>query len=109
MTDCYYWVLEWRPGLGKCSIGRPPARWSDDLRKVAGKNWMPQAEDRVNWRILEEACVHQWTKMMVRLMMTMIMTTDCCLYNNLNKIYGNLDFFTLLPHESCPQLRLVWF
>ncbi|KAG6461226.1 hypothetical protein O3G_MSEX012494 [Manduca sexta] len=55
-------VLEWRPRLGKRSVGRPPARWSDDLRKVAGKNWMRQAEDRVKWRILKEAYVQQWTK-----------------------------------------------
>ncbi|XP_047543296.1 uncharacterized protein LOC125075632 [Vanessa atalanta] len=29
-------VLEWRPRIGKRSVGRPPARWTDDLMKVAG-------------------------------------------------------------------------
>jgi hypothetical protein len=29
-------VLEWRPRLGKRSVGCPKARWSDDLRKTAG-------------------------------------------------------------------------
>ncbi|CAH2227233.1 jg23093 [Pararge aegeria aegeria] len=29
-------VLEWRPRIGKRSVGRPPARWTDDLKKVAG-------------------------------------------------------------------------
>lgn len=28
-------VLEWRPRTGKRSVGRPAARWSDDLRKAA--------------------------------------------------------------------------
>ncbi|CAG9131832.1 unnamed protein product [Plutella xylostella] len=27
-------VLEWRPRVGKRRVGRPPTRWSDDLRKV---------------------------------------------------------------------------
>ncbi|CAH2235137.1 jg16128 [Pararge aegeria aegeria] len=29
-------VLEWRPRIGKRSVGRPPARRTDDLKKVAG-------------------------------------------------------------------------
>jgi hypothetical protein len=40
-------VLEWRPRLGKRSVGRPQARWSDDLRR--------------RWRELGEAYVQQWT------------------------------------------------
>jgi hypothetical protein len=31
-------VLEWRPRLGKRSVGRPQARWSDDLRRTAGRS-----------------------------------------------------------------------
>ncbi|KAI8441306.1 hypothetical protein MSG28_014931 [Choristoneura fumiferana] len=33
-------VLEWRPRIGKRSVGRPQTRWSDDLRRAAGKIWM---------------------------------------------------------------------
>ncbi|CAH2241629.1 jg24176 [Pararge aegeria aegeria] len=29
-------VLEWRPRTGKRSVGRPPTRWTDDIRRVAG-------------------------------------------------------------------------
>ncbi|KAI8426807.1 hypothetical protein MSG28_014490 [Choristoneura fumiferana] len=29
-------VLEWRPRLGKINLGRPPARWSDDIVVTAG-------------------------------------------------------------------------
>ncbi|CAG9122414.1 unnamed protein product [Plutella xylostella] len=28
-------VLEWRPRVGKRRVGRPPTRWSDDLRKIS--------------------------------------------------------------------------
>jgi hypothetical protein len=50
-------VLEWRPRLGKRSVGRPQARWSDDLRKTAGRSWMRLAEDRARWREIGEAYV----------------------------------------------------
>jgi hypothetical protein len=33
-------VLEWRPCLGKRSVGRLQVRWSDDLRRTAGRSWM---------------------------------------------------------------------
>jgi hypothetical protein len=40
-------VPEWRPRLGERSVGRPQARWSDDLRRTAGRSWMGVAEDLV--------------------------------------------------------------
>jgi hypothetical protein len=39
-------VLEWRLRLGKRSEGRPQGRWSDDLRRTAGRSWIRVAEDR---------------------------------------------------------------
>jgi hypothetical protein len=49
-------VLEWRPRLGKRCVGRPQARWSDDLRRMAGRSWMRVAEDRARcWRGLSLA------------------------------------------------------
>lgn len=54
-------VLEWIPRIGKRSVGRPPARWTDDLAKVAGVGWMQAASDRSEWRLLGEAYVQQWT------------------------------------------------
>ncbi|XP_046976516.1 uncharacterized protein LOC124542632 [Vanessa cardui] len=56
-------VLEWRPRLGKRSVGRPGARWSDDLRKTAGRSWMRVAQERSQWRAIGEAYVQQWTEM----------------------------------------------
>ena len=54
-------VLEWRPRVGKRRVGRPPARWTDDLKKVAGSGWMKKAGDRALWRSLGEAYLQQWT------------------------------------------------
>jgi hypothetical protein len=48
-------VLEWRSRLGKRSVGRLQARWSDDLRRTAGRSWMRVAEDRAKWREIGEA------------------------------------------------------
>jgi hypothetical protein len=54
-------VLEWRPRLGKRSVGRLQSRWSDDLRRTAGRSWMRVPEDRARWRDIGEAYVQQWT------------------------------------------------
>ncbi|CAH2239727.1 jg6796 [Pararge aegeria aegeria] len=54
-------VLELRPRIGKRSVGRPPARWTDDLKKVPGSDWMRKAAVRVRWRDLGKAYVQQWT------------------------------------------------
>jgi hypothetical protein len=54
-------VLEWRPRIGKRCVGRPQARWSDDLCRTAGRSWMRVAEDRARWRDVGEAYVQQWT------------------------------------------------
>jgi hypothetical protein len=53
--------MEWRPRLGKRSVGCPQARWSDNLRRTAGRSWMRVAEDRATWREIGEAYVQQWT------------------------------------------------
>ncbi|KAJ2939403.1 hypothetical protein O0L34_g10834 [Tuta absoluta] len=45
-------VLEWTPRLGKRSVGRPPARLTDDLKKAAGCDWMAKTRDRALWRTL---------------------------------------------------------
>jgi hypothetical protein len=54
-------VLEWRLRLDKRSVGRPQDRWSDDLRRTTGRNWMRVAEDRARWREIGETYVQQWT------------------------------------------------
>jgi hypothetical protein len=50
-------VLEWRARLGKRSVGRPQARWIDDLRRTAVRSWMRVAKDRARWRDIGEAYV----------------------------------------------------
>lgn len=56
-------VLEWRPRIGKRSVGRPETRWDDDIRRLAGVGWMRVAENREQWRALGETYVQQWTSM----------------------------------------------
>ncbi|XP_069362032.1 uncharacterized protein [Maniola hyperantus] len=53
-------VLEWRPRTGRCSVGRPPTRWTDDIRRVAGRRWIQAAQDRGVWNSLQETYVQQW-------------------------------------------------
>ena len=57
------------------AVWRPPARWTDDLKRVAGSDWMAKTGDRVLWRTLGEAYVLlvNCTK---RMMMMMMMMSD---------------------------------
>ncbi|CAH2217925.1 jg24420 [Pararge aegeria aegeria] len=54
-------VLEWRLCTGKRSVGRPPTRWRDDIRRFAGSRWRQAAQDRVLWNSLQKTFVQQWT------------------------------------------------
>ena len=54
-------VLDWRPRLGKHSVGCPAARWTGDLKKVAGIEWMREAQDQDSWRSMWGAYDQQWT------------------------------------------------
>ena len=53
------WTVEttrWKgPTSGKREVGRPIKRWTDDIRKIAGKRWMKRGKDRKAWKELEEA------------------------------------------------------
>lgn len=53
-------IIEWRPRQDKRSRGRPPSRWTDDLKRIA-PNWIAIAQERKTWKTLEEAYVQQWT------------------------------------------------
>ena len=54
-------ITEWRPrDHALRSRGRPPTRWSDDLKRIH-ENWMNAAQDRGRWKSLREAYVQQWT------------------------------------------------
>lgn len=54
-------IVEWRPRQDAYrSRGRPPTRWTDDVKRVT-TNWIQTAQDRHEWRLLREAYVQQWT------------------------------------------------
>lgn len=58
-------ILEWRPLIdAQRSRGRPPTRWSDDIKRLE-TNWISAAQDRRGWINLREAYVQQWTQMAV--------------------------------------------
>ncbi|CAH2103945.1 unnamed protein product [Euphydryas editha] len=42
-------VVEWRPQISKHSVRRLSARWTDDLRKIAGGGWMRIVENWDAW------------------------------------------------------------
>lgn len=52
-------TTSWAGPLGQRRRGRPIARWTDDIRKVAGVQWMQKAQDREYWSSLEEAFTFQ--------------------------------------------------
>lgn len=55
-------LLQWRPRQTNRPRGRPPTRWTDDIVAVAGRDWMRRAQDRQEWRCLEEAFIQEWRK-----------------------------------------------
>ena len=54
-------IVNWRPRADKRSRGRPPTRWSDDIKRIGG-HWIRAAQERTQWSSLKEAYVQQWTK-----------------------------------------------
>ncbi|CAH2265633.1 jg15717 [Pararge aegeria aegeria] len=54
-------MLEWQPRTGKRSVGRPPTRWTDDIKQVAGSRWIQAAPNRGVWNVLQKTYVHKWT------------------------------------------------
>jgi hypothetical protein len=66
-------VNELRPRLGKRSVGCLLARWSEDLRRTAGRSWIPVAEDRARWREVGEAYVQQWTNKHMMIMIKILL------------------------------------
>ncbi|KAI8423093.1 hypothetical protein MSG28_014177 [Choristoneura fumiferana] len=55
-------LLEWRPRKGFRNVGRQPAKWTDDLVRVAGKDWMRKTHDRTEWSKMEETFTQNWVE-----------------------------------------------
>lgn len=59
----YRWakrITEWYPRDGKRERRRPNRRWADDIKKIAGHNWLRLARDRTAWKSSGEAFIQQW-------------------------------------------------
>lgn len=54
-------IIEWRPREAKRSVGRPPLRWIDDIKQIAGNRWYQVAQSRWEWKMLGKAYIQEWT------------------------------------------------
>ena len=52
-------IMDWRPPTTR-PTGRPPERWTNGIKRVAGNNWQQTATDRMKWKELGEAYIQQW-------------------------------------------------
>lgn len=50
-----YIVTTWPGPQHKRKRARPRQRWTDEINRVAGRDWMSKANDRVVWNKMEEA------------------------------------------------------
>lgn len=48
-------VTTWKGPPGKRRVGRPHVKWEDDIRQIAGTNWLQIAKNKEKWKSLEEA------------------------------------------------------
>ena len=55
-------IMSWRPPTTR-PMGRPPERWTNSIKRMAGTNWQQVAMYRTKWKELGEAYVHQWIYM----------------------------------------------
>lgn len=54
-------ITEWVPRNLKRRRGRQKLRWSDEIKKWNGINWIKNAQERHEWKKLGEAYVQKWT------------------------------------------------
>ena len=52
-------IMNWRPPTTR-PVGKPPERWTNSIKRTAGKNWQQVAIDRSRWKELGEAYIQQW-------------------------------------------------
>ena len=51
-------IMNWRP-YKRRAIGRPPERWTNGIKNIAGTNWQQMAMDRTKWKEVGEAYIQQ--------------------------------------------------
>lgn len=52
-------IMNWRPPITR-PVGRPPERWRNGIKRIAGTNWQQVAMDRSKWKEIGEAYIQQW-------------------------------------------------
>lgn len=56
-------ITNWYPRDGKRCRGRQQMRWENELKLTAGPKWRRVAQDRKQWRLLEEAFARRHTEL----------------------------------------------
>lgn len=56
-------ITQWYPRDGKRRRGRQQMRWEDELKLTAGSKWRRVAQDRKQWKLLEEAFANRHTEL----------------------------------------------
>lgn len=56
-------MKKWRPRATRKSVRRPKIKLVDDIRVVAGQQWIRIARNRQEWKMMEETYVQEWTDM----------------------------------------------
>ncbi|CAH2235285.1 jg8272 [Pararge aegeria aegeria] len=64
--------VEWRPHTCKRSVGRPPTRWTDDIRRVAGSRWRQAAQRSVDCGTLYKRPMSSSGRQLVEMMIMMM-------------------------------------
>ena len=49
-------------GKEKIDRGRPQTRWSDDIKRLAGHDWMRKTSNREEWQKLRKAFTRRWVE-----------------------------------------------
>ncbi|CAH2216587.1 jg21020 [Pararge aegeria aegeria] len=96
-----YWNGD--PRTGKRSVGRPPTRWTDDIKRVAGSRWKQAAQDRGFWNYIStKPTTHDKRRRLVEMMMMMI-ANDIPVASTTGSIFTN--HFTMFTQIKARPLK----
>lgn len=91
-------ILTWRPYEHKRPRGRPPIKWTDNVKLTVDLRGLQVATNRYNWKRLEEAYMHKDASEEEK---------DDVLYYCCHMIFTH--FIYLVIHFTFPSLYRTYF